>query len=136
MRSSLGLAALAGLVGVLGGAACVHQPPPLPAEPADVQGRVWTIQGSFEGGGIVVVRPDPIQGQPAPLAHRLEIRSGARIVVRRNARLESANFARIQLGQRVRAWWDGEPARGESGGLAGPVRVLVIDVDAAAAPGS
>lgn len=136
MRSSLGLAALVGLVGVLGGAACVHQPPPLPVQPADVQGRVWTIQGSFEGGGIVVVRPDPVAGQPAPVAHRLELRAGVRVVAQRNGKLESANFSKIQLGQRVRAWWDGEPTLGESGGLAGPVRVLVIELDGAAAPGS
>ncbi len=131
MRSSLGTAALVGLAGILVGAACVHQPPPLPTEPADVEGQVWTIQGSFEGGGTVVVRTAPVAAQGTPVASRLELRPGARILVRRHGTLRSANFSTIQLGQQVSAWWDGEPGASEGGGRAGPVRVLVIDLDAA-----
>ncbi len=128
MRSTHALATALALAGSL---ACAHQPPPLPVEPADVLGTVWTIQGSFEGGGILVVHPYPVPGQAAPLATRIELRPGAPVVVRRQVKLQQANFSRLQLGQRIAAWWDGEPTTSESGGRAGPVRVLVIELDPA-----
>ncbi len=136
MRTSLSRAALVGLVVVLGGAAaCAHQPPPLPTEPADVEGRVWTIQGSFEGGGVVVVRTTAAAPQGTAVANRLEVRPGARIVVRRRGKLERANFSAIQLGQNISAWWDGEPGASQGGGRVGPVRVLVIELDSAPGAG-
>ncbi len=137
MRTSMPRATLVGLLVALGGAAaCAHQPPPLPAEPPDVSGTVWTIQGSFEGGGTVVVRRPGLPGQLGAQSDRLQLRSGARIVVHRQGRRRAANFSAIQLGQHVAGWWDGEPG---SDGTArvGPVRVLVIEADsAAAAPGA
>ncbi len=126
MRSTHALATALALTGSL---ACAHQPPPLPVEPPDVRGTVWTIQGSFEGGGIVVVHPNAVPGQAAPVATRIELRPGARVVVRRQGKLRQANFSRLQLGQHIAAWWDGEPTTSESGGRAGPVRVLVIELD-------
>ncbi len=137
MRSSLPRAVLVGLVVTLGGAAaCAHQPPPLPTAPPDVGGIVWTIRGSFEGGGTVVVRRLGIPGQSAAELDRLVIRPGARIVVLRKGRLRPANFSAVQLGQHVTAWWDGEPGTDGTAHV-GPVRVLVIEADSAvAAPGA
>lgn len=131
MRSAHVLALTGALAGSL---ACAHQPPPLPVEPPDVSGTVWTIQGSFEGGGTVVVHPYVVAGQPASWTARIEIRPGARVVLRREGRLRQANFSRLQLGQRISAWWDGEPTTTEAGGRTGPVRVLVIELDAASSP--
>ena len=135
MRSAQPRAALLGVAVALG-AACAHRPPPLPVEPADVEGRVWTVQGSFEGGGIVVVRTASVAPQGSPGASRLELRSGTRIVLRRRGRLERANFSAIQLGQNVSAWWDGEPGSSEGGDRAGPVRVFVIELDPVPGAGS
>jgi len=129
MRSFYAVAALAAALG--GAPACVHQPPPLPVEPPDIRGTVWAIQGAFSGGGTVVVRPPGVPGQPPPPADRIEIRPGARILLRDRGKLRSANFSRIQLGQHVSAWWDGEPTVTEPA-RAGPVRVLLIESDAGA----
>ncbi len=136
MRGSLHRSALVGAAVALAGAiACAHEPPPLPTAPADVEGDVWTIQGSFEGGGTGVVRTAAVAAQGTPVANRLELRPGARLVLRRHGKLERANFSSIQLGQRVSAWWDGEPGPSEGGGRAGPVRVFMIDLDAGAGAG-
>ncbi len=136
MPRTLTWSALGGLVVVLAGAiACAHQPPPLPVEPPDVTGTVWTIQGSFEGGGTVVVRRSAVSGQTAQ-SDRVQIRPGARIVIRRKGGLRQANFSAIQLGQHVTGWWDGEPGS-DGAARVGPVRVLVIEADSAAArPGA
>ena len=127
MRSFLTLAAAA--LALAGAPGCAHQPP-LPLTPADVRGTVWAIQGSFEGGGTLVVRPDAVPGLPAPLSARVQIRPGTRIVVRRTGKLASVNFSRLQLGQRVTGWWDGAPATDDTGAPTGAVRVLVIELDA------
>ena len=133
MRSFLTLAAAA--LALAGAPGCAHQPP-LPLAPADVRGTVWTIQGSFEGGGTMIVHPDAVPGQPPPLAARVEIRPGTRIVVRRAGKLASANFSRIQLGQRVTGWWDGAPMTDATGAPTGALRVLVIELSPGPGAGS
>ena len=109
------------------GAACVHTPPPeTPTAPPDVQGLVWAIHGSFEGGGEVVVRRQPTPDAAMPLPLHIQLRPGASILVRRGEKLDRVNFSKIQLGQHVSAWWDGEPTRDSAGMPTGPVRVVVI----------
>ncbi len=126
MRSRTWLAAplLAAVVAL--GAGCVHTPPQLPTAPPDVQGQVWAIHGSFEGGGEVVVRPRATPDVAMPLPLHIQLRPGASILLRRGDKVDRANFSRIQLGQQVSAWWDGEPVRDAAGVATGPVRVVVI----------
>ncbi len=109
------------------GVGCVHPArPALPAEPPDVQGIVWAIKGSFEGGGEVVLRPSPTPEKALPLPARIQLRPGARILIRRGEKLDPVNFSKLQLGQQVTIWWDGQPAPDSVGSLTGPVRVVVI----------
>ncbi len=107
------------------GSACAHVTP-LPPEPPDIQGTVWAIRGLFEGGGDVVVRTTPTAADAMPMPSRVQVRTGSRILVRRaDGKVGGANFSKIQLGQHVSVWWDGEPERDEAG-RTGRVRVLII----------
>jgi len=106
---------------------CAHTPPQqLPTDPPDVQGLVWAIHGSFEGGGEIIVRRQPTPDVAMPLPLHIQLRPGASILVRRGERLDHVNFSKIQLGQRVNAWWDGPPTRDDAGAQTGPVRLVVI----------
>ncbi len=124
-RTWLASTLLAGTVALTIG--CVHAAPPqLPTAPPDIQGLVWAIRGSFEGGGEIVVRRQPTPDVAMPLPLHIHLRPGASILVRRGEKLDRANFSTIQLGQQVSAWWDGEPTRDSAGVQTGPVRIFVI----------
>jgi hypothetical protein len=106
-------------------AACSGNPPPvLPQAPPDVQGQVSAIQGSFAGGGSVSVRPAQAAAD-APV-DRVELRPGARVLERRAGRVRWSNLSRLKIGDRVAAWWDGEPTVAAPP-RQGPVRILLIE---------
>lgn len=101
-----------------------REPPRLPAEPPDVTGVVATVQGSFAGGGTIAVRPADAGASASP--DQLQLRPATRLVEWRKGELHWGNLARVQPGDHIRAWWDGQPTT-STRPFTGAVRLVVIE---------